>query len=121
MRLTTILGAGAMAAVIAVGAARPATADEQTTQTIILGAAAVVTGVAIEANVARKARLANTIVGYTPYGAAVYADNHVVLPNGYSYYPNNVGQTIACNGGACTINGAGPSNTGYAYGGYDSR
>ena len=72
-------------------------------------------------NVARKARLANTIVGYTPYGAAVYADNHVVLPNGYSYYPNNVGQTIACNGGACTINGAGPNNTGYAYGGYDSR
>ena len=52
----------------------------------------------------------------TPNGAAVYADNHVVLPNGQSYYPNNVGQTIACNNGYCTISGNG-YNAGY-YGGY---
>ncbi|MBV9646242.1 MAG: hypothetical protein JO043_02125 [Candidatus Eremiobacteraeota bacterium] len=124
-RLGLIFGTIAMCGALLLSAAQSARADgAASTRNVILGAAALIAGAAIETNVAQKQRLANTVVGYTSYGAAVYADNHVVLPSGESYYPNNVGQTIACNNGACTISGgyntgydpSAPYNGGYYYG-----
>lgn len=103
------IGAALMAATIAFGSTiKPAAASEGTTNTIIAAAAAIALAVTAE-NVAHKDAVANTVEGYTPYGATVYEDGHVVLPNGQSYYPGNVGQSIACNGGQCTIAG------GYGY------
>ncbi|MEO6989952.1 MAG: hypothetical protein ABI346_05925 [Candidatus Baltobacteraceae bacterium] len=135
-KLSSILTAGGLAAAIGFSTMQPAKADTTSTVETILGAAAVVAGVAIETNIAHKNALANRIVGYTPSGATVYADGHVVLPNGQSYYPGNNNQTIACNGQACTISGQGqygyaPSygngyygntgyNNGYNNGGYNT-
>jgi len=138
MRLyRTILAAALAAAIIVPTASQPARADgAASTRNIILGAAALVAGIAIESNVAHKQRLANTLVGYLPDGSPVYADGHVVLPNGQTYYPGNYGQTIACSAQACQItggnrnapyygnngygpyygnNGYGPYNNGYQY------
>ena len=123
-RLSTILTAAAIAAVIPLGTAIPAKADQTSTDEIILGAAAVVAGVATYANVQHKNQLASTVQGYTPWGATVYEDGHVVLPNGQSYYPGNVGQQIACNGTSCQIyqNGVAVGYGGYGpgYGGYNN-
>lgn len=48
--------------------------------------------------------------GYLPDGSTVYRDGRVVSPNGYSWYPGNSGQTVACSDQYCSINGA---NDGY--------
>jgi hypothetical protein len=127
-RLSTIITAAAVAATLGLGTIQPAKADQQSTDEVILGAAAVVAGIATYANVQHKQALAKTDQGYTPWGATVYEDGHVVLPNGQTYYPNNVGQQIACNGSSCQIlqngvavgyGGYGPGyNTGYNNGYY---
>lgn len=114
--LTIVLAALVMTTV-GVTTMQPARADQAAkTRNLILGAAALVTGFAVESNVARKHRLANTIEGYLPDGSTVYADGRVVLPNGQSYYPGNYGQTIACSAGSCYINNGNQAYNGY--GGY---
>ncbi len=123
-RLSTILTAAALAATFGLGTLQPAKADQTSTDEVILGAAALAAGIATYANVQHKNQLANTVQGYTPWGATVYEDGHVVLPNGQSYYPNNVGQQIACNGSTCQIlqNGRAVGYAGYGpgYGGYNT-
>jgi hypothetical protein len=121
MKLTSgimkTIGAATMASVIALGAMpKPAAADEGTTNTIIAAAAAIALGLTT-ANVAHKNAVANTVEGYTADGSTVYGDGHVVLPNGQSYYPGNYGQSIACNGGNCSVSG-GNGYYGNGYQGY---
>jgi hypothetical protein len=101
------------------------TARADTTSTLLITAAAVaalMTGI----NVAQKNAKANTLVGYMPNGAPVYADGGVVAPNGKKWYPGNYGENISCNSGRCYIVGVGANGYGYpggygypaAYGGY---
>ena len=98
--LTTI----ALAATFGLASIAPASADQAAaTRNTILGAAALIAGIAIESNLANKNAQANTLEGYTRDGAAVYQDGHVVEPNGSSYYPGNAGQSISCNGGNCDV------------------
>ncbi len=104
--LRTTMAAVLAAATLGLANVQPARADgAASTRNIIIGAAALAAGVAIEANAAHKNAEANTIQGYLPNGQAVYADGHVSLPNGQSYYPGNYGQTVACNSGACSLSG----------------
>lgn len=113
MSISTLRGAIAALVIGAIAfssAARPAKAD--TTSTILLTAAAVA-ALATGINVAEKSAKAHTVVGYLQNGSIVYADGHVVAPNGQSWYPGNYGQSIACNGQYCAIVGG---NVGY--GGY---
>jgi hypothetical protein len=81
----------------------PARADGASTTRTIIGAAALIAGLATAANVAHKDQLANTVEGYLPDGSVVYQDGHVVARNGYSWYPGNQGEQIACNGQSCTL------------------
>jgi hypothetical protein len=115
MKTPSTFLAVALAGALGLSAAQPAKADTASTVDTIIGAAAVIAGIAISQNVAHKQAQANTVVGTTPWGATVYADGHVVLPNGQSYYPGNVGQQIACNGTTCTITQNGVA---VGYGGY---
>src|SRR5271169_3747888 len=79
-------------AILATTAMQPAKADgAASTRNIILGAAALITGIAVESNVAHKNQVANTVVGYLPNGGTVYQNGRVVLPNGQSYYPGQYG------------------------------
>ena len=95
----------------------PAQASTTSTRTIMYGAAAAAAAFTLY-NVEHKHQLATTVQGYLPNGGVVYADGHVAL-NGQTWYPGNSGQTVACNGQYCTINGNG-NNGGYGYnnGGY---
>ena len=116
MKITSILTASVLTAAMGVATIAPAKADgAASTRNIILGAAALVAGVAIESNVAHKNAQANTVQGYLPGGGTVYQDGRVVLPNGQSYYPGNNGQQVACNGQNCytTNNNGGYNNGGY--------
>jgi hypothetical protein len=102
-KLQLTLAALAAAGTLGLSTMAPASADgAASTRNIIFGAAAIA-GLAIEANVAHKNAQANTVSGYLPDGSAVYGDGHVVEPNGYSYYPGNNGQTVACSNGQCSI------------------
>ena len=93
--ITTI----ALAASLGLASIAPANADQAAvTRNTILGAAALIAGIAIESNVANKNAQANTVEGYTPNGAAVYEDGHVVEPDGRSYYPGNGGYNSGWNG-----------------------
>jgi hypothetical protein len=84
--------------------AQPARADQAAfSRNIIIGAALAAVGIIIGSNVAHKAQLASTVVGYTQDGATVYADGRVVYGNGYSFYPGDHGQQIACRNMSCTI------------------
>ncbi len=96
-----------------VSAAQPAKAD--TTSTLIITAAAAV-GLMTAVNVAQKNAKAHQVVGYLPDGSTVYADGHVVARSGQTWYPGNYGETIACNGPQCSVNGP----NGVGYGGYPS-
>jgi hypothetical protein len=105
-RFQTMLVASLVVAIVAAATMQPAKADgAASTRNIILGAAALVAGVAIESNAAHKHQVANTIQGYLPDGSVVYDDGHVVLPNGQVYYPGNYGQTIACSNQTCYLSG----------------
>lgn len=116
MKITSIVTATALTAAIGLSTIAPAKADgAASTRNIIIGAAALAAGVAIESNVARKNRQSGTVQGYLPNGGTVYQDGHVVLPSGQSYYPGNNGQQVACNGQNCytTNNGNNGNNGGY--------
>ena len=99
LSLATLAGAGTLS----LTTIAPASADgAASTRNIIFGAAAAV-GLAIEANAAHKNAQANSVRGYLPDGSAVYGDGRVVERGGYAYYPGNNGQSVACNGGACSV------------------
>jgi hypothetical protein len=117
-RLPIIITAAALSATLGLGSMQPAKADQASTTETILAAAAAIAGIAISQNVAHKQQQAQTVVGRTAYGATVYADGHVVLPDGRSYYPGNYGQRIACNGTFCSITGPNSPFGPYGYNGY---
>jgi hypothetical protein len=99
--------------------AQPARADGATsTRNIILGVAALATGLIISNNVAQKNQLANTVAGYTPQGDTVFQDGRVVDRYGNSYYPGNQGESISCQDNSCQIIAADNANQGY-YNGYN--
>lgn len=111
MKLFTLRSATAALLVTAFAfssSVRPAKAD--TTSTLLITAAAVA-AIATGVNVAEQSAQANTVVGYLRNGSVVYADGHVVAPNGQAWYPGNYGQSIACNGQYCSI-----VNDSYNYG-----
>lgn len=106
-----------LVATVGISTVQPAKADgAASTRAIILGAAALVAGVAVSANAAHKRQVANTVVGYLQDGSAVYQDGHVVSPNGQSYYPSTYGQTVACSNQTCYLSG-GNGNGPYGYNG----
>jgi hypothetical protein len=87
--------------------ALPAKADSAATTRLLAGAAAAA-AIFTAVNVQHKHQIANTVQGYLPNGSTVYADGHVVSPNGQSWYPGNNGQRVDCNGGQqCYITGNG--------------
>ena len=101
---------------------QPARADQAAVnRNTVLGVAAFLVGAFVATNVANKNTVANTVEGTTRDGSVVYEDGHVVLPNGYSYYPNNDGQSISCNNGYCSIyaDNNGYSNPQNGYNGYN--
>ena len=83
----------------------PAKAAPTTTQDIIYAATAAA-GAFTLYNVEHKHQLATTVQGYLPDGSTVYADGHVVSPNGVSWYPGNSGETVACSNQYCSISGS---------------
>jgi hypothetical protein len=96
--------------------AQPARADQAAfSRNIAIGAALAAVGIIIGSNVAHKAQLASTVVGYTQDGATVYADGRVAYANGYSFYPGDHGQQIACRNMSCTLYSG---NSPAAYDGY---
>ena len=115
----SLIAAAVMCGVMITSIQAPARADSAATTRTIIGAAAAIAGIATVVNVENKHRLASTVQGYLPDGSTVYADGHVVAPNGYSYYPGNQGQQIACNNQQCAIYGNG--QYGYNNGGYNNN
>lgn len=117
-KVQTAIAAALCVTTLGLATMGPAKADgAASTRNIILGAAALIAGAAIESNVANKNAKANSVSGYTRNGSTVYGDGRVVTPDGQSYYPGNDGRSIACNDGRCSISGGGsPYSTGY-YGG----
>ena len=116
MKITTLRTATAallIAAFAFSSMVRPAKAN--TTSTLLITAAAVA-AIATGINVAEKNAKANTVVGYLRNGSVVYADGHVVAPNGQSWYPGNYNQSIACNGQYCSIVNNTYGNYGYSNG-----
>ncbi len=108
----------ALTSTLALSTIAPAKADgAASTRNLILGAAALVAGVAIEQNVARKNAQAGSVQGYLPDGSTVYQDGHVVAPNGQSYYPGNDGQQVSCNVQSCWLSNDG-SQAAYTQGQY---
>ncbi|MFN2459722.1 MAG: hypothetical protein ABR591_03380 [Candidatus Velthaea sp.] len=115
------LTALAAAATFTLGAIAPASADQAAaTRNAILGAAAVVAGIAIESNVSRKNAAASRVQGYTRNGGMVYGDGRIVERDGTTYYPGNNGQTVDCNNGSCVVDGTYNNNGGYNNGGYNN-
>ncbi len=114
--LRSTVAALALCGVMVTSMQAPARADGAASTRTIIGAAALIAGIATAVNVAHKDQVANTVEGYLPDGSVVYEDGHVVARNGYSWYPGNQGEQIACNGQACTIYANG--NQGYGNGYY---
>jgi hypothetical protein len=108
--LRTAVAALIIGAIAFSSTARPAQAN--TTSTILITAAAVA-ALATGINVAEKNARANSVVGYLRNGSVVFADGHVVAPNGQSWYPGNAGESIACNGQYCSIVQGDYNNYGY--------
>jgi len=103
-KLAIAVLAGALSMSFGLATIQPARADQAAVnRNTSIGIATLVARLFVVANVANKNAIANTVEGTTRDGATVYEDGHVVLPNGYSYYPNNVGQSISCNNGYCSI------------------
>lgn len=101
----------ALGGIIAGATALPARADTTTTKNILYGAAAAAAAFTLY-NVEHKQQLAHTVQGHLSDGSTVYGDGRVVSPNGYSWYPGNNGQTVACSNQYCTVSGG---NYGYGY------
>ena len=101
------VAAAALCGVMVTSIQAPARADGAATTRTIIGAAAAIAGIATAINVENKHRQATTIQGYLPDGSTVYADGHVVAPNGSSWYPGNQGQRVACSSQQCAIYGNG--------------
>lgn len=110
----------ALTGVMMTSIAAPARADGAATTRTIIGAAAAIAGIATAINVSNKHRQATTVTGYLPDGSTVYADGHVVAQNGYSWYPGNQGEQVACNGQNCYIQGNGQNGYGYNGGYYNN-
>ncbi len=111
--LRTSLASIALMGVFMTSLGAPARADGAATTRTIIGIAAGVAAIATAVNVSNKHRKASTVVGYLSDGSTVYADGHVVSPNGYSWYPGNQGQQVACNGQSCYLYNNGQNNYGY--------
>jgi hypothetical protein len=112
-KLSTSITALALAAGFSLATIAPASADQAAaTRNEILGGLALIAGIATAVNVSNKNAQANTVEGYTRDGGTVYADGHVVLPDGQSYYPGNENQSISCSNGNCAVYG----NNGYGNG-----
>lgn len=115
--IRSAVAAAAMCGVMITSIQAPARADSAATTRTIIGAAAAIAGIATAVNVEHKRQVANTVQGYLPDGSTVYADGHVVAPNGQSWYPGNQGQQIACSNQQCAIYGNGQ----YGYNGYNNN
>ena len=103
--LRPMLASLALGATLVSATALPAKADSAATTRLLAGAAAAA-AIFTAVNVEHKHQLATTIQGYLPNGSAVYADGHVVSPDGTSWYPGNNGEQVACNGNQqCSITG----------------
>ncbi len=115
--IRSAVAAVALCGVMITSIQAPARADGAATTRTIIGAAAAIAGIATVINVQHKHQVANTIQGYLPDGSTVYADGHVVSPSGYSWYPGNQGQQVACSNQQCAIYGSGQygynGNNGY--------
>ena len=121
MKIQALVATAAIAGTLGLGMTAPAKADgAASTRNLILGAAAIVAGVAIESNVNHKQQLANTVRGYTQNGSTVYRDGRVIGPNGQSWYPANQGQQISCDGQNCTIYANGTAYNGGYNNGYNN-
>lgn len=109
--LTRTIATLTLAASFGLASISPASADQAAAnRNTWLGIAAAVAGIAIASNVSSKNAQANTVQGYTRDGSTVYDDGHVITPDGQSYYPGNQNESIACNGGACSVYGNDPGN-----------
>jgi hypothetical protein len=107
--ITTVI----LAASFGLASIAPASADQAAAnRNTWLGIAAAIAGIAIASNVSQKNAQANTVEGYTRDGSTVFNDGHVVTPDGQSYYPGNQNESLACNGGACNIDGGNAWNGG---------
>lgn len=111
--LRSATAALALTGIFMTSIAAPARADGAATTRTIIGVAAAVAGIAMAINVEHKHAVANRVVGYLQDGSTVYADGHVVAPNGYSWYPGNQGEQVACNGQYCSITSNGQNGYGY--------
>lgn len=111
--LRSATAALALTGIFMTSIAAPARADGAATTRTIIGVAAAVAGIATAINVEHKRATANQVVGYLQDGSTVYADGHVVSPNGYSWYPGNQGEQIACNGQSCSVYSNGQNGYGY--------
>jgi hypothetical protein len=122
-KLAMMTAAALMTATLGLSNVQPARADQAAvTRNTILGIAALVAGAVIAGNVSQKYATANTVEGYTRDGGTVYADGHVAYGNGSSYYPNDHGQSISCDGyGACTISGPGYTAANGGWNGQNGR
>ncbi|HEV7180797.1 MAG TPA: hypothetical protein VGN11_13070 [Candidatus Baltobacteraceae bacterium] len=118
------IAAAAMCAVMITSIQAPARADGAATTRTILTAAAAIAAIATVANVERKNHQAASVQGYLPDGSTVFADGHVVSPNGTVWYPGNEGQQVACSNQQCSIYGSGAqygNNGGYYNGQYGNN
>ncbi len=113
--LRSTVAAIALVGVIFTSMPAPARADSAARTRTLIGIALGIAAIATAVNVEHKNRVAHQVIGYLPDGSTVYADGHVVSPNGYSWYPSHQGEQVACSNDYCTITGNG--NYGYN-GGY---
>jgi hypothetical protein len=78
-----------------------ATAGQQSTRNIALGALALAAGIILYNNYEHKVEYANSVVGYTRDGGVVYGDGRIVYPNNITAYATNNGTQL------CSFNGVG--------------
>src|SRR5579863_1881476 len=102
-------------------AAKADTAGQTSTRNLILGGLVAIAAVILYDNYHHKQVQANSVVGYTPQGCAIYGSGRVTCPNGEVLYTGN------SNGNQCTYDGYGvpcgqnaavyaPTNSAYCQG-----
>ena len=99
-RLTALVAALTLFAMLVGIAPRPAKADSASTTAVLLGGAAAVAAILISNNIRHKQQQANTPVGRTQDGGTILGDGRIVYPNGDVLRTGNNGQ-------ACTFDGYG--------------